>query len=278
MRLVGPAITVDPLAPTDLAEAHALTMALRWPHRLADWQTMLDLGEGIGVRDVSGALVGTALIWRWGASAATVGLILVRPDVQGRGIGRLLVERLIALADGRALRLHATEAGVKLYEQAGFRREGLVRQVQGVARSTAPDRRVRAAVAADHDAIVALDAAAFGAPRARLVTRILFEGRGFVTETAGVITGFAGARAFGRGNLIGPVSAADVADAEALVSASVGDGFNRIDVTSTGDMLCGVLAGAGLQVVDTVVVMTRGAWPATAPSPALWALASQALG
>jgi GNAT superfamily N-acetyltransferase len=278
MSFAASTINIGPLVETDLLEAHGLTAALRWPHRLEDLQVMLALGQGIAVRDGAGMLVGTALLWPWGANAATVGLILVRGDRQGQGIGRLLVERLIGMAEGRAMRLQATEAGVKLYERAGFRRVGLVRQLQGEARRQAAAARTRLVTAADHEAIVALDAAQFGARREALTARLLADGQGVVTETSGAVSGFAVARVFGRGNLIGPVVAGSTADAEALVAASLVDGFNRIDVTGAGDALQPLLDRVGLKVVDTVIVMTRGDWPACAPSPAAYALASHAFG
>jgi GNAT superfamily N-acetyltransferase len=278
MSFAASRIDIGPLTGTDLAEAHGLTAALRWPHRLEDLQVMLAFGEGIAVRDGAGVLVGTALLWRWGASAATAGLILVRGDRQGRGIGRLLVERLIEMAEGRAMRLHATDAGVRLYEQVGFRSIGLVRHVQGDARRQVVAACARPATAADHDAIVALDAAQFGVRREALMTRLLADGQGVVTETSGAVSGFAVARTFGRGNLIGPVIAGSTADAEALVAASLVDGFNRIDVTGAGEALQPLLDRAGLHVVDTVIVMTRGDWPVCAPSPLAFALASQAFG
>ena len=130
MTARAPSISIDTLARGDLAAAHALTQDLRWPHRLEDWQAMLALGQGLAVRDDREALIGTGVIWSWGERVATVGLILVHPEHQGHGIGRRLVERLLAAAGDRTVRRNATEAGLKLYEQAGFARSGLVHQWQ----------------------------------------------------------------------------------------------------------------------------------------------------
>ena len=35
------------MTPQDLAACVALTQEVKWPHRLADWQLMLALGEGL---------------------------------------------------------------------------------------------------------------------------------------------------------------------------------------------------------------------------------------
>jgi GNAT superfamily N-acetyltransferase len=52
-----------------------------------------------------------------------VGLMGVFPEAQGRGIGRRLLERLLAWADARSapcVALDATEPGARLYEGIGF--------------------------------------------------------------------------------------------------------------------------------------------------------------
>ena len=51
----------------DLAAAHALSADLRWPHRPADWEQVFALGDGV-VAERDGAVVGTALRWRWSSA------------------------------------------------------------------------------------------------------------------------------------------------------------------------------------------------------------------
>ncbi len=68
---------------THLDAAYALTQQLKWPHRRADWQQALLLGEGLAAQE-HGTLVGTLLFWRWGKDYATLGLVIVDDAQQHR--------------------------------------------------------------------------------------------------------------------------------------------------------------------------------------------------
>lgn len=281
MAPIPEGLLAAPLHAQDLVAAHGLTQMFAWPHRYDDWRQMLTLGSGIAIHGPGRDLVGTGLIWPWGGRAATLGLILVREEYQKRGLGRMIVDRLMIMGDGQALRLHATEAGLGLYQLTGFKRTGLVHQWQGryeQRRTIAKPRDLRLLRPADKEQVTALDRAAFGAPRVRLVDALIACGQGFVIERSGVISAFGFRRQFGRGNLIGPIVTSATDDAEALVEALLVDGFNRIDILETATSLTTLLAAAGLEHIDTVVAMTANGWPALQSPTRTIALASQAFG
>ncbi|MCR1566384.1 MULTISPECIES: hypothetical protein [Mixta] len=48
------------MTPQDLAACVALTQEVKWPHRLADWQLMLALGEGL-VAEQDSQVIGSTL-------------------------------------------------------------------------------------------------------------------------------------------------------------------------------------------------------------------------
>jgi hypothetical protein len=137
---------------------------------------------------------------------------------------------------------------------------------------------VRRAQAGDLSGLVALDAAAFGASRAPLIERLMTEGDIRVLENGGILRGFAVRRAFGRGETIGPVVAETEDDAIALVASVLRPGFQRIDIPVAAKTLAAWLTRVGLVAVDSVTVMTRGAWPDSREGKRRFALASQALG
>ena len=112
-----------PMTAADVPEAQALTASFGWPHRKEDWALMQALGWGV-VAERQGKLVGTALCWRYGADWATVGMIGVYAELQGRGIGRRLLQTLMQELESRNLALYATEAGMPLYAAIGFTRPG----------------------------------------------------------------------------------------------------------------------------------------------------------
>jgi GNAT superfamily N-acetyltransferase len=265
-----------PLATTDLPAAQRLSAGLNWPHRHEDWALLLALGEGVAVTDPDGTLIGTGMWWPHGPDHATIGMVLVAPNRQGRGIGRRIMTALLDAAAPRALMLNATPAGLPLYAALGFAPAGEIHQYQGSwtgARHCPPG--LRPGTAADLPGFTTLDAAAVGAPRPHSVAALLAAGTAMARNDG---AGFAIARHFGRGTVIGPVIAPDEAAAIPLVTALAEPGaFTRLDIPATATALSGQLAAHGLARVDTVIAMTRGTWQPAA-SPHRYALMAQALG
>lgn len=248
---------------------------------------MLQLGAGVVAVDGLEGPVGVGMRWGFGRDTGTIGMMLVARERQGRGIGRALMTSLIADSGSRALTLNATAEGLGLYEKLGFVPTGLVRQHQArvaerpvvpAAAATIPLRR---ATPADHAALCALDAAAFGADRSALIHGLLASGDAWLTDGASGASGFAIRRPFGRGTLIGPVVAPDEDAAIALVAAAARAapaGVLRIDILAEATRLGEWLTAAGLPAIDTVTTMLRGDWPAVPTAPRRFGLAFQALG
>ncbi|MBS0560276.1 MAG: GNAT family N-acetyltransferase [Proteobacteria bacterium] len=277
-------MALRPLAAADLAAAAMLTGSFRWPHRLADWEFMFALGEGVGL-DQDGKLVATGMLWRYGADRAALGLVAVASEMQGRGIGRAVMERLLAMAGGRSVTLYATRDGEPLYRSLGFAVIGEARQMQGNVTPSAlqalPEGdRLRPSGRSDPAVLHALDRAASGLDRAPLIDALLGAGTTVVLDRNGAPAGFAVQRRFGRGQVIGPVVAPDADGAKALIGHFLNTGpgqFVRIDVTAESGLV-DWLAGLGLTDAGEAIHMARGA-PPDCPGPARrFALASQAFG
>ncbi len=265
------------LAATDLEAAHGLSTEAGWPHRLEDWRLFHEFGSGIAACDENGTIIGTAMGWRYGARAGTLGMILVSPPLQGQGLGRRLMQNLLDDAGGRGLMLNATAAGLRLYTACGFGIVGAIRQFQGQCRSIHDTTAARALQPNDRAALLALDEAAFGAPRTALLERLMQNGRTMVIG-APQITGFAIRRAFGRGQVIGPLVATSEGGAIELVAALAVPGFLRIDIPVTATRLMAWLTDAGLVDAGGATTMVRGGWPASSSRTRRFALVSQALG
>lgn len=269
----------------DLAAAHALSADLRWPHRPADWEQVFALGDGL-VAERDGAVVGTALRWRWGPQHATLGLVIVAPACQGRRIGHRLMTALLEGLEDRSVLLHATPEGRGLYERLGFVRIGEVRQHQGTALpaplvALGAGWRLRPAGSNDAAALKALDAAARGMPRDALIDELLASAEATVVlDHDGQARGFAMLRRFGRGHIIGPVAAPDAEGAKALIAHLSGlsaGRFVRIDIDFDSG-LAEWLESLGLLRVDAPTTMVRGEPLPVQPGVRLFALATQALG
>lgn len=269
---------------SDLEAAHGLSLAVHWPHRLADWQAAYQLGSGV-VAERDGELVGTALRWNWGPQHATLGLVIVDPRCQGRRIGFRLMQVLLQDLGDRTVLLHATAEGRGLYERLGFVRTGEVRQHQGVAQSAplvalGEGWRLRPSGQNDVFPLIRLDAQARGMPREALITELLAASDTVVLDHDGQACGFAMMRRFGRGLIIGPVVAPDAEGAKALIAHLVGlnaGKFVRIDIDFDSG-LAEWLEALGLMRVDAPTEMMRGPVPAPVAGVRRYALVTQALG
>jgi ribosomal protein S18 acetylase RimI-like enzyme len=286
VQLSSAGTTLRPMHAGDVAAMHGLAQQMSWPHRPEDCAQLLALGDGIVAADAAGVTVGVGLRWSFGRDVGTIGLVLVAPQCQGRGIGRALMKALIADSGSRTLMLNATAEGLPLYEKLGFVSTGLIcqhqgRLAEGAVLPAAPAVPLRRAMPADHAALCALDAAVFGADRRELIGSLLAKGDAWLIDGAGQPAGFVVLRAFGRGMIAGPVIAASEDEAIALVAAAARAapaGVLRADIPATAERLAAWLAAAGLPVIDTVTVMLRGSWPATWQGPQRFGLALQAWG
>lgn len=241
-----PHLHLRPLRDDDLAAAWAMSQALRWPHRQEDWADYLHQAQAHGQAVAAckdETLIGTALVWHWGSQQASIGMVIVTPEWQGRGIGRHLLRQLLHDLDGRNVLLHATEAGMPLYASLDFVPSGRCRQYQGIwhpsptatlpGMNTGPSADpatgldTRALRTDDIDTLVAQDEARRGMARGWLLRQLLGSAlddatvhqphgappppstvRAAVLEDhAGQRHGFGLLRRFGRGWVLGPVLA-----------------------------------------------------------------------
>ncbi len=277
MQVAG--ISIDRFMPSHLADAVRLSRQAGWPHRLEDWQLALALSEGVVALDELGDVVGTCLLTRYDG-CATVNMVIVDETMRGRGVGKRLMDSVLVLAGDMPLRLVATMEGLPLYEKLGFVRTGSIVQHQGEAVATTATDSTEDATEVDLPAIAALDRIAFGADRNALIKRLAGLGPFAIVRRGGKVVGFSAMRSFGRGEVIGPVTAATPEDAEALIlhfmSRRPGR-FLRID-TGADTGLAPWLSARGLAHVGGGIVMARP--PATRPaaSATVFALANQALG
>lgn len=261
-----------------------LSRLVGWPHRAEDWEMAIGLGHGVVVA-LGRKLVGTALWWPYGESHATLGLIIVSPEQQGAGIGKRLMQALLEQTEGRTLMLNATAAGEPLYAKSGFVAYGGVRQYQGATLAVAapelrPGQRLRSATQADLPLLERLDREASGLPRGPTLSALLARGECVFLERNDDPVGFSILRAFGRGLVIGPVIAADGADARTLIAHWLHGRhgqFMRIDVR-TDSGLGEFLVERGLKPAGEVTAMVRGERPHASGTARVYALINQALG
>lgn len=275
-----------PMTVEDVAAAHALSVLLKWPHRLEDWAMLQRVAKGFVVED-DGRQIGTAFACPQGAYA-TIGLVIVSDEYQGQGIGRKLMELALEACTPRTAILNATLAGTALYISQGFVEFGQIHQHQGQAQAQAADlaalpvgEQCRPLTAADRVRQLELANAGSGLDR-ECVLNDLFDvvEHSVGIERDGQLRAFAMLRPFGRGRCIGPVIAENLEQAKHLIAvllAQVPEAFVRIDIPASSG-LSDWLEAVGLKQVDRVAQMARGTPPRAVGGVNQFALVTQAIG
>ncbi|SAK51935.1 GNAT family N-acetyltransferase [Caballeronia ptereochthonis] len=277
-----------PFTAGDIPVAHALSVEVKWPHRADDWRFVLDAGAGFVAQDGE-RVVGTALYWKYGAHGGSLGMVIVAPDQQGKGIGRKLMELLLEALGERVTVLHATPAGEPLYAKLGFRRIGAIHQHQSADFSVPrielkTGEHLRAIAPGDIAGLVDLASRASGLDRSALLPALSSVAQGVVLERDREVLGFALIREFGRGHAIGPVVSVTTDQdstrrARAMIAHWLAHNegrFTRID-TPDESGLSAWLEAIGLRRVDTVIKMARNGTLPHDASVAQFAIINQAL-
>ena len=210
-------LTEHALEARHLAGCLALSRAANWNQNEADWRLMLELGRGWGISAADGTLAASTLVLPYGAFA-WISMVLVLPEHRRKGYAARLLRTATAELErrGQLPVLDATPAGREVYRQEGFRdtwgfkRFRLARAAQS--QGAAPVRPIE-----DWEGVLALDAEAFGASRARLLRALRSRMPRCALELPG--RGFVLARDGREAAQIGPLVARDEASAIALLAA-----------------------------------------------------------
>ncbi|KQX49442.1 MULTISPECIES: GNAT family N-acetyltransferase [unclassified Streptomyces] len=247
----------DLLACSDLSENRGW---LREEHK---WGLLLTAGTGYGIDDPDGpGLAAACVVTSYGPGLAAIGMVLVAERYARQGVGRRLMQHVLAETGDTPLTLHATPNGQPLYEQLGFTQVGQAEMVRGrfTFATPAPAIPVRAATAEDLQAILRLDHEVFGRDRTHVITRLpAFADHLRVAEENGEITGFAAAWPNMDTHVIGPLIARDPATAQALVAslAAATDRPLRTDIDVRHTELLRWLKENGVDSIFFNAVMVR---------------------
>lgn len=259
-----------------------LSQEMGWPYRSEDWEFAARVGEGL-VLERAGEVIGSAMWWNYGQAYASAGMIIVTRSAQGGGNGSRLFNGLLQATKGRNVMLNSTEEGLPLYTRRGFTVWGAVLQHQGplnVAVAAKSRDDIRLATVSDLPTIQAFDERSAGMPRGPMVAALAQVGEVVVIDRGGRIAGYAIARKFGRGYVVGPVAAESPEDAQLLILDQLSrlhGQFVRIDVYAEhglGDWL----QSLGLVRVGGATAMIKGRQPAPDGAARMYALANQSFG
>ncbi|ORW71970.1 ribosomal protein S18-alanine N-acetyltransferase [Mycobacterium saskatchewanense] len=153
--MTAPGVTVGALTPADAARCAELESQLfdgddPWPAAAFNRELASPYNHYVAAR-VEAVLVGYAGISRLGRRPPfeyEVHTIGVDPAYQGRGIGRRLLEQLLAFADGGVVYLEVrtdNEPAIALYRSVGFEQVGLRKRYYRISGADAYTMRRKAA-------------------------------------------------------------------------------------------------------------------------------------
>jgi GNAT superfamily N-acetyltransferase len=243
MAVSDPALEREsPLTVAELDAAEALVREAGWNQNSADWRTFLDLGTVHAVRSGEGKLVATAATLPYGGRFAWIGMVLVAGNYRRRGLATRLLRRCMDdLISTRLIPvLDATPDGRAVYRPLGFEETWGFQRLELAGRISAPDmpsvpEGITIARMTDRvwPAVLAYDAAAFGADRSALLARLRarLPAAAHVAERDGRVIGFVLGRDGRTTSQIGPLIAEDDAIARGLLArALMVDGPIYIDL------------------------------------------------
>ncbi|MER5497885.1 GNAT family N-acetyltransferase [Streptomyces sp. NPDC002466] len=254
------------LTPGDLVACADLCEDRGWSRDEHRWGLLLAAGTAYGMDAPEGkGLMATCVVTSYGSRLAAVGMLLVAERYARQGIGRRLMNHVLAETGDIPLSLYATAAGQPLYEQLGFTAVGRIERVTGFLRPTG-DRpstvSVRPAAAEDLRALVRLDAEVFGTDRTHVLARLpAYADHIRVAEDGGDLVGYAATWPSAGTQVIGPLIARDTATTRALVASLAGttDRPLRTDIDARHSELLAWFEECGLRTGPTTTLMVRGA-------------------
>jgi len=277
-------VHIRPLGAPDIAAADAVLCAAfgseqSFAPRLRRYLAIQP--DGWIVAETQGELTGMVGAIDYG-TFAYVGMMGVRPDWQGRGVGSRLLGALLERLDGRGVtcaRLEATDAGRPLYLRHGFVDAGVSHEFHRTGAAAEVAGRGEIQVATDQAEIAALDRALFRADRTRLWRWLFAEenGRILVARERGQARGYLCVQA----DTLGPWGARSPEIASALLRAAVPfirSPRSRVMMPEENSAGRAVLEAQAWSLQKVVPHMTRGPCPRQPGWEAIYGKGSYCLG
>jgi ribosomal protein S18 acetylase RimI-like enzyme len=252
------------MTPADIAAGMRLKDAAGWNQTKEDWARFLEASpEGCFVAEWNREVAGTVTTVIYENRFAWIGMVLVDPELRGRGIGTALLVRAIDYLHAKRIpcvKLDATPQGKPLYERLGFQIEydlerHILRREPGQA--AAPDR------VENIEIVLATDRDIFGANRSALLRSIANAAPEFVAVARedGVPSGYALGRRGSRADHLGPwIARTEPAAREILESFLLRSRRNVVfvDVVKDNPWAPGLLVAKGFTFSRALTRMYRG--------------------
>ena len=281
------------MAGTDVPFADRVRDSAGWNQSLQDWQRLLRHDpRGCFVAEWNGRPAGTATTTIYSKDLAWIGMVLVDPVMRRRGVGTALlvhcIEHLRRSGVG-CIKLDATPLGRQVYDRLGFVAEWSLSRWEAAELAAFPARRgtsgapnPRPLDSGDIGSVAALDAAAFGVARNRMLSMLVAQSATRVlTDEAGRTFGYGMLRPGQRAHYLGPMAAEDESSGIALADDLLGGVQGQSmywDIPEANQAAIGVARRYGMQRQRSLTRMYLGENTRPGRPAALWAIAGPEIG
>ena len=252
------------MARRDIPAGMQLKEVAHWNQTEADWEFFLAAHpEGCFVSEVDDRVVGTVTTIIYENRFAWIGMLLVKPELRNRGIGRALLRQAIQHLDSRGvpcMKLDATPQGKPLYEKLGFVDEGEIERWE-LKRQVGQTKS--AGTAAHLGRILHLDREVFGAERSALLQALGEAAPEFVEVLVGPtgVSGYSFGRHGSHSDHLGPWVAEDESVAKQILDTFLGRSAREsvvVDCLKANPWARGALEAHGFELVRPLTRMRRG--------------------
>lgn len=281
-------LILDILCENDIDELITLSESIGWDYDRDEITTVIKSGKIVGHRNEYGQIVSSAAIIPYDTNLASIGMVIVRKDYRGKGLGKQTTQACLDLVpEQTATLLIATPDGKRLYEKMGFKKVGNVTKLicnnYHVSDEPVPGSYKVVELEERHfDIVVKLDKKAFGDSRREFLLNRMKQSEKsiIIKDEVGNILGFAFS-IIGQVNMIlGPIVAPNYKIASYLINQlALNTKENlRIDIPSMDEEFMKWLSNRGFEKVSQPPVMIKNANQMPARNNHLFGIAAQVFG
>lgn len=265
-----------------------LSNSVGWDYDLDEVTTVISSGRIYGHKNEEGEIVSSAAIIDYGSRLASIGMVIVREDYRGMGLGKIATLKCLeSVPINTSVMLIATEEGKPMYEKMGFNTidsvyKFLCNSYEPLITSSDFYSNISPLSEEDLSGVISLDTEAFGVNRETfLMNRINQSADSLVVKSLdGAIIG-CGLSVKGPVNLIlGPIVAADSETALLITNELAKNhlGKLRIDVPSGNETFMSNLEKCGFIKVSQPPIMVINSNELPLRNNTLYGIAAQIFG
>jgi predicted N-acetyltransferase YhbS len=255
------------MTPADVPEGMRLKDIAGWNQTKEDWKRFLQADpEGSFVAERNRRVAGTVTTITYEGRFAWIGMVLVDPQLRGKGIGTALLLKALSYLDSKnvqCVKLDATPLGKPIYARLGFRIEYELERHSSTREPRIQPGPEHSESTAAVETVLELDREVFGADRSALLRSVASSAPELViTSSMGdTVDGFALGRKGSQADHLGPWVASNARAAREVFERFLPHSRRNVivvDVVKHNPWAPVLVAESGFQFSRSLTRMYRG--------------------